>query len=144
MDPKSFFDSESQTELEAAITEAELKTSGEIRIHIESICQDPFERGKEVFAELKMHETEEKNGVLFYLAVESQRFAILGDEGINKKVPEDFWEKIKEDMGTHFKQGQFVRGLKNGVLAAGEQLGAYFVRKEDDVDELSNTISFGE
>lgn len=144
MDPKTFLNADETKSLEEAIREAELKTSGEIRIHIERSCEDPFARGKEIFAQLKMHETAEKNGVLFYLAVVSRKFSILGDEGINKKVPPDFWNTIKDMMATEFAKGQFCEGLRKGALAAGEQLASFFPHKADDVNELPNTISFGD
>ena len=144
MDPRAFLTGDEQKDLEQAIAEAEKKTSGEIRIHIEKTCEDPFARGKELFAQLKMHETAEKNGVLFYLAVESRKFAILGDEGINSKVPPDFWDKIKETMAAEFSQSRFFSGIKQGVLASGEQLAAFFPHRENDKNELSNTISFGD
>ena len=144
MDPRTFLTSDEQKDLEQSIADAELKTSGEIRIHIEKNCEDPFSRGKELFAQLKMHETAEKNGVLFYIAVVSRKFAILGDEGINSKVPPNFWDNIKNTMATEFSQGRFLSGIKQGVLASGEQLASFFPHREDDKNELSNTISFGE
>ena len=90
-----------------------------------------------------MNKTELRNGVLFYLAVKSRKFAILGDSGINAKVPEDFWDKIKEDMAAHFKKGEFTEGLVKGIEEAGKSLKAYFPYKSDDVNELSDDISFG-
>jgi uncharacterized membrane protein len=144
MEPKSFLSREECTALEECISQAEKLTSGEIRVHIERVCEDPFERGKEVFAQLKMHETEEKNGVLVYLAISSKKFAILGDEGINKKVPPDFWESVKNEMKSEFGAGKFLDGLKKGVLASGEKLASFFPHRPDDKDELPNTISFGE
>ena len=71
----------------AAIQEAEKNTSGEIRVHIEAHTdEDHYEHALKVFAELKMHKTELRNGVLFYVAVNDHKFVILGDQGINDKV----------------------------------------------------------
>lgn len=143
MEPKDFFSPDQCNELEKLIADAESKTSGELRIHVERICEDPVARAKEVFAELKMHETEQKSGVLFYLAIESRRFSILGDEGINKLVPENFWDSIRDGMAEKFKEGHFVEGMKFAIEAAGEQLSRYFPINPSDRNELSNTISFG-
>jgi len=141
---KNFFTEEDKRKIVLAIKEAEKNTSGEIRIHIENKCPgDPVDRALYWFGKLKMHQTELRNGVLFYLAVKSRKFAIIGDEGINKAVPDDFWEKIKEKMAAHFKKGEFTEGLVKGILDAGEALKKYFPYKQDDVNELSDDISFG-
>jgi uncharacterized membrane protein len=144
MNAKTFLTEIEQKDLEGSIQEAEEKTSGEIRVHMENCCNDPFERGKEVFTLLRMHETTEKNGVLFYLAVADRKFAILGDEGINSKVPADFWDEIKTVMVQEFAQGRFFQGLRIGILMAGDQLAAFFPAKSTDTNELPNTISFGD
>lgn len=128
-----------------AIRSAEVSTSGEIQVHIESRCKgEVLDRAVRVFDTLKMHQTKDRNGVLFYLAVVDKRFAILGDKGINEVVPDDFWEKIKEHMTALFKQGQFTQGLIDGINMAGEQLGAHFPYQGDsDINELPDDISFG-
>ena len=90
-----------------------------------------------------MHKTQARNGVLFYLAVRDRKFAIIGDEGIHKVVPENFWDAIKEQMLSQFKQGDFTSGLTQGIISAGEQLKKYFPYQKDDVNELSDELSFG-
>lgn len=126
-----------------AIREAELNTSGEIRVHLENHCKkDVLDRAAEVFATLHMHETELRNGVLFYLAMKDHRLAILGDKGINNKVPEHFWEDIRDLMIGRFKDGKYAEGLAQGIRMAGQQLKSHFPYKADDRNELSNDISF--
>ncbi len=144
MDPRTFFSEADRQELEKAIREAEAKTSGELRIHLERTCSDPFERAKVVFAYLRMDETADRTGVLFYLAVESRMFAILADEGINDRVPRGFWDDIRDRMAAQFRDGRFKEGLLAGVQAAGEQLARFFPRREGDRNELADAISFGE
>ena len=125
-----------------AIIAAEEKTSGEIRVHVERKAgPDPFRRAQEVFSELGMDRTSARNGVLFYLAAEERKFVILGDEGINQQVPDDFWETIKLTMTTEFKAGRFVDGLVKGISMAGEALARYFPVQSGDVNELSNEIT---
>ena len=128
-----------------AIKSAEVATSGEIQVHIESKCKgDVLERAVVVFEKLKMHQTKDRNGVLFYLAVADKKFAILGDSGINQVVPENFWESIKEHMAGKFKAGQFTQGLIDGIQQAGDQLGKHFpYQGDDDINELPDEISFG-
>lgn len=127
-----------------AIGKAEDRTSGEIRIHIETTCPgDPYARAIEVFYQLGMNETRDKNGVLIYLASSDHKLAIIGDEGINQVVPEGFWSETLELMRVHFSVGQFAEGLVRAVEQAGEKLRQYFPYQHDDKDELSNEISFG-
>lgn len=132
---------EEQT-LVAAINLAEKNTSGEIRIHIEKNTEkSPMERALEVFYFLKMDATNLRNGVLFYIAVESKKFAILGDEGINSKVPEDFWDSEKELLFSYFKKGAYSKGLELAVSEVGKKLKTFYPYQSDDTNELSNEIS---
>ncbi len=143
-DINSFFTEEQKKEIHSAIKEAELNTSGEIRVHIESKCkEDVLDHAAFIFEKLEMHKTEQRNGVLFFLSVNDHKFAILGDGGINVKVSENFWDKTKEHMVTQFKQGEISKGLADGIKMAGEQLKHHFPYQSDDVNELSDEISFG-
>ena len=111
----------------AAIRKAEKNTSGEIRVHIDpSSEKETLERAKEVFLELKMHETAARNGVLFYLSVKEHQFAILGDAGIDEVVPNDFWNSTKDVVLSEFKKGAFAKGLQLGIAAAGEKFKSIF------------------
>ena len=144
MNPDKFFSTEEKEKIVKAIEEAETNTSGEIRVHLESDLKgDVLDRAAYIFERLEIQKTALRNGVLFYLAVNSRKFAILGDAGINEKVPANFWDIIKEKMGTHFRQGDFVAGLCEGIIMAGEQLKAHFPHQKDDINELSDEISFG-
>jgi len=141
MSVENFFSKEEKKQITDAIGQAELNTSGEIRLHVEGRCKlDVLDRAAYVFDKLKMFETAQRNGVLFYLAVYDRKFAILGDGGINKLVHEDFWDEIKETMLGYFKEGKFADGISKGILMAGEQLKANFPYQSDDVNELSDEI----
>jgi uncharacterized membrane protein len=144
MNADKYFTAENKLQIANAIRVAELNTSGEIRVHIEKYCKDDaLDQAAYVFEKLEMHKTKLRNGVLFYLAVEDHKFAILGDAGINQKVPEDFWEKTKEVVLSKFKDGYITEGLTSGILKAGEKLKEHFPYLEGDKNELSNEISFG-
>ena len=143
MTSRTFFSKEEQQKIVAAIKEAELNTSGEIRVHIENHCkEEAIERAAEVFYDLKMNQTAARNGILFYLAVKDHKFAIIGDEGINKNVEHDFWNDIKDEMIVNFKENRFAEGLIDGILKCGKRLKEYFPYQSDDVNELSDDISF--
>ena len=140
---KNFFSPEQQEDIKQAVLNAELDTSGEIQVHIENSCAgDVLIRAAQVFQKLKMDRTKLHNGVLIYLAIENRKFAIIGDTGINDVVPEDFWEQIKLNMLTRFRDGEFTLGLSEAILAAGVQLKHHFPYHRSDVNELSDDISF--
>ena len=141
---EDFLSSTQEDEIVKAIWEAEKKTSGEIRVHLESFSDLPaLERAKELFHLLKMDNTKEGTGVLFYVAVVNKTFAILGDYGINSMVPIDFWESIKEVVQADFKKGEFSKGLVEGILLAGQKLKEHFPWRPGDENELKNEISKG-
>ncbi len=141
---EEFLTSTQEKEIIEAIKMAEKNTSGEIRVHLEKTTEKPpFDRAIEVFHMLKMDQTELRNGVLFYVAIESKKFAIIGDEAINDKVPNDFWDAEKQVLLSHFSKGEFAQGLKETITKAGEKLKEFFPYQSDDINELSDEISKG-
>jgi uncharacterized membrane protein len=143
MSVKSFFTPQEKEDIAVAIKSAELDTSGEIRVHIEEKCNgDVLDRASDIFKKLGMHKTERRNGVLFYVAVKNRKFAILGDVGINKVVPENFWEVVRDTLLNHFRENHFAAGLVEGIELAGQQMKKYFPYGKDDINELPDEISF--
>lgn len=137
-----FLSTEAESEIVAAIREAERETSGEIRVHLEKTHNgDAYLRAQEVFFQLKMDRTREHNGVLLYIAVEAKSFVILGDSGIDKVVPENFWDTTRDVIEQHFRKGDFKSGIIAGILSAGQELKAHFPWRSDDQNELSDAIS---
>ncbi|MGO1521647.1 MAG: TPM domain-containing protein [Sphingobacterium sp.] len=152
-DPSAHFNSLSmdifnqieQEKIVQAINLAENLTSGEIRLVVERRVpkKEAFQQAEHYFEKLSMHKTTQRNGVLIYLAIEDHQFAIIGDAGIDQKVPSDFWEQTKEIMIGYFKKDDYLNGLITGIEVAGQQLAHYFPRLDDDVNELPNDIYFG-
>jgi uncharacterized membrane protein len=139
----TFFSREQQLQIRDAIKEAEDETSGEIRVHIETkLAGNVLDRAAWIFDRIGMHETDNGNGVLFYFAVRSKEFAIIGDGGINSKVPDNFWEEIRNTILKYFRGGKYSEGLIEGILMAGRQLKEHFPHKKDDINELPDEISF--
>jgi len=143
--PKKFFTPAEQERIIEEIRQAEKQTSGEIRIHLDRRSgKDVLEKAKKVFNQTGMAQTKHRNGVLIYLATDHRKFAILGDEGIHRLVPENYWEDVKERMQRYFREGKFCEGLCRGIGEVGEKLKAYFPIEKDDRNELPNTISESE
>lgn len=128
-----------------AIRQAEENTSGEIKVHVEQRCpqSEVLERAKEVFIMLNLDKTRLRNGVLFYLSTDDHKFAILGDQGIDSRLPGEFWQNTKDTMRSYFQRGELVEGLSEGIRMAGEQLKQLFPFQQNDVNELPDDISFG-
>ncbi len=145
MAAKVFLTKEEQEQIIKAIESAELNTSGEVRVHLESTCKgDPVERAVYIFDKLKMYKTKERNGVLIYIAFDSRKFAIIGDSGINAKVPDGFWDEEKEILLAALKEDRAAEGLVSVIDIAGKSLKEFFPYQKDDTNEQSNEISFGE
>ena len=135
----------SPAELEAvkeAIRRAEMRTSGEVRVHLDEVIEeDVMDHAAYVFEELAMHRTAERNGVLLYVSVPSRKVALIGDRGIHERVGDGFWQDVLDGVLAEFRRQRFAAGLIAGVERVGEQLSAHFPRKGDDRNELSDDIS---
>ena len=140
-----FFSPEDEEKIIQAIKAAELNTSGEIRVHLhKKIYRGLMRDAKRAFKSMGMHKTEARNGVLIFIVPSAKKFAILGDEGIDDKVPANFWESTKDKMQGHFRNGDFVSGLCEGITEIGQQLKTFFPYQQDDINELPDEISYGE
>ncbi|RTL48591.1 MAG: TPM domain-containing protein [Sphingobacteriales bacterium] len=145
--PVDFFSQEEKDQIVAAIQKAELVTSGEIRVYIENTCpnSNPVERAKELFTQLNMHDTRERNGVLVYVAVKSRKLAVFGDEGIHVKVGQNFWEDAVQKMISHFNAQHFAEGIAIIIAQIGSALQLHFpFNKQTDTNELPDDIVFGD
>ncbi len=143
MKAADFFTPEGRQLIEQAIANAELDTSGEIRVHVEvEFTGSILDRAASVFSKLGMHRTNLRNGVLIFFAIRNRSFAILGDIGVNRVVPENFWDETKSVMESHFRNSEFALGLAVGVKMAGDQLKKHFPYQRNDINELVNDISF--
>ena len=143
---KEFFSEEENRQLVDAIQKAEQQTSGEVRIFVESKCKyvDALDRAQEIFASLKMYETDLRNATLIYVAVKDKQAAVFGDEGIHQKVGEQYWKDVVTKMLLQFKNQKLVDGICQGIYDLGEALKTYFPYNSDtDKNELPDEIVFG-
>ena len=143
---KEFFTEEEKQQLVTAIQQAEQQTSGEVRVYIESRCRfvDPLDRAREIFSQLKMYETEQRNATLVYVAVKDKQAAVYGDEGIHQKVGPDYWQTEIGKMVHHFKSEHLAEGICQVVTDLGHALKHYFpYNKDTDKNELPDEIIFG-
>ena len=129
-----------------AIRVSEKKTSGEIRVYVESHCKyvDSLDRAAQVFYSLKMDATENRNAVLVYVAVKDQQLAVFADEGIYKKAGEAFWNEAVKGMLQHFNSNDYGKGIAFVVTEIGDTLQFHFpYDSATDKNELPDDIVFG-
>lgn len=140
--PVAFLDPAGEERVVEAIGRFEKRTSGELRVHLERHIEgDILEAGKRIFETIGLTATRERNGVLFLVALQDHRFAVLGDQGIDEKVPDGFWNEVVARVQKRFAEHEFATGLVEGVELAGEQLATHFPPRPDDVNELPDQIS---
>jgi len=145
MSAARFLTEDDRLRVRRAVEEAEKMTSGEIRVYMEDECPpDYLGRAAFIFDKLGMSQTDLRNGVLIYIAAKDKVLAIIGDEGIHKKVGDNFWEEIKAQMIKKFAAGLYAEGIVDAVTAAGRALSSYFPYNGDDKNELPDDITFGE
>jgi uncharacterized membrane protein len=141
-----FFSVQENELIVSAIRAAELRTSGEVRVYIESKCRfvDALDRALEIFHSLKMYETANRNAVLVYVAIKDRQLAVFGDEGIHMKVGTEFWNKQVRQMLHHFNKNNYAEGIAGVVKEIGEVLAHHFpYNNETDKNELPDDIVFG-
>jgi uncharacterized membrane protein len=143
---KEFFTAEEQQMVVEAIRNAELHTSGEVRVYIESRCRylDALDRAAQLFFSLKMNETAERNATLIYVAHKDRQAAVFGDEGIHQKAGGKYWEEVVAGMLQHFRGNDLARGVCQGIIELGKALQTHFpYDRKTDKNELPDEIVFG-
>lgn len=143
---KDFFSEEEKQQIIEAVRNAERMTSGEVRVFVENRCSymDAIDRAKEIFAELKMYETNDRNAVLVYVALKDKQLAIFGDEGIHSKLGYEYWNGEVKKMIDNFNKENYAKGIEQVVEDIGEALTQLFPYNNDtDKNELPDHIVFG-
>ena len=143
---EDFFTEEEKLQIIEAVRNAEKRTSGEVRVFVESHCSymDAIDRAKEIFVDLKMYETVDRNAVLVYVALKDKQLAVFGDEGIHSKLGNEYWNAEVRKMISKFNKENYAEGLKEVVTDIGEALTQHFPYKNDtDKNELPDDIVFG-
>src|SRR5204863_2861828 len=143
---KEFFTAEEKHRIVEAVQQAEQRTSGEVRIFVESRCKyvDAIDQAAEIFFGLEMQKTEQRNAVLLYVAIKDRQLAIFGDEGIHQKVGDEYWKDKVKKMISNFNRSNYAEGTRQCVLEVGEALHAHFpYDRQVDKNELPDDIVFG-
>jgi uncharacterized membrane protein len=144
---KPLLSPDAQEIIVSAIKEAERKTTGEIRVFIESKCSfvDAQDRALEIFKDLKMDRTVRRNAVMVYLAIQDHQFAIIGDEQIHVKAGgQTFWESAAQKLKEYLGAGMIAEGLAFCINELGIVMAHHFpYDPEVHKNELPDEIVFG-
>lgn len=124
-----------------AIRNAELLTSGEIRVYIAKHCkEDPLDKASKVFQKLKMHNTALRNAILIFVCPADHKAAILGDKGINSVIETDFWDKTLNELITYCSKNLITEGICKTVDKVGSLIKQKYPYQEGDINELDNEV----
>jgi len=143
---RSLLDEESNRLIVKAIRHAEQRTSGEVRVYVESRCRfmNALDRAQELFYGLKMNQTDEHNATLVYVAIKDRQVAVFGDEGIHQKVGAAYWDNVVKEMLANFNSDNYAKAIADAVIQIGNALQTHFpYDKETDKNELPDEIVFG-
>ncbi len=132
--------------IKAAIAAAERLTSGEMRVSVSRFFYGSVRHAAEkAFDRMKMRDTRDRNGILFFVVPSRHRFVVVGDEGIHQKVGQEFWDRLVAAMAGDFREGKFNEGLIRGIGECGRLLAEHFPHQgERDVNELPDDIDRGD
>ena len=143
---KEFFTDEEKQSIIDAVRNAEQRTSGEVRVFVESRCRyvNAIDRAVEIFENLQMQKTELRNATLVYVAIKDKQLAVFGDEGIHQKVGNEYWANEVVKMINAFNRDNIAEGIRQCVLNIGEALATHFpFDRSTDKNELPDDIVFG-
>jgi len=143
---KEFFTDEEKQTIVDAVRIAEQRTSGEVRVFVESRCRyvNAIDRAVEIFENLQMQNTELRNATLVYVAIKDRQLAVFGDEGIHQKVGNEYWANEVMKMIHAFNRDNIAEGIRQCVLNIGEALAMHFpYDRGTDKNELPDDIVFG-
>jgi uncharacterized membrane protein len=143
---KEFFTDDERQSIVEAVRSAEQRTSGEVRVFVESRCRyvNAIDRAVEIFENLQMQKTEQRNATLVYVAIKDRQLAVFGDEGIHQKVGNEYWANEVMKMINAFNRDNIAEGIRQCVLNIGEALALHFpYNRNTDKNELPDDIVFG-
>ncbi|MFI5131298.1 MAG: TPM domain-containing protein [Chitinophagales bacterium] len=143
---KQFFTEEEKKRIVDTVQHAERRTSGEIRVFVESRCKyvDAIDRAAEIFFGLKMEKTADRNAVLLYIAMKDHQLAIFADEGIYKRLGQEYWNNEIKLLISNFNREDNAAGICQCVTDIGEALYSNFpFDNKTDKNELPDDIVFG-
>jgi uncharacterized membrane protein len=141
MKPEQFIAKLDRAAIEAAIQQAELKSSGEVRVAIsQKPVDDPVAAARAEFARQGMTKTRQRNAVLLFIAPASQGFAIIGDEGVHAKCGDAFWSEVAAAMQKNFRDGHYTAALLEGIERSGTLLATHFPPEAGDANELPDRV----
>lgn len=142
MPSRRLFSKDALQRIAAAIAASELRHTGEIRFAVESALHpravlagvQARHRAEEVFAQLRVWDTEANNGVLLYLLLADHRIEIVADRGFNGRVSAEQWRGACQLIEERLRAGEPEAAVLRGIEALSTLVEAHFPREHDYVD----------
>ena len=130
--------------IESAIRASESTHAGQIRFAVEGALhggrlyhgQSPRERALEVFSQLRMWDTEHRNGVLIYVLLADRAVEIIADRGAHTRIGSHEWQGVCRRMEGEFRRGHYEAGAVSGIQAVARHLAAHFSASPSEGREL--------
>lgn len=142
MRTKEFLSKLEHDRIVRTIQDVELKSSGQIRVHIQrgKLDGDPLAAAQKKFHRLGMHKTPKRDAVLIFVAPRAHKFAVVGDRAIHEKCGDSLWRGVVAKMREHFRNERFSDALVDAVRDIGEVLAEHFPRDSRGGNELPDAV----
>lgn len=145
---KRAFPASALSAIEAQIRASESQHTGEIRFAVEAglsgsaLYQDlpARERAIDVFAQLRMWDTQQRNGVLIYLLLADHAVEIIADRGVNAHTGEQVWQQICDAMDAAFRERRYESGVLEGIRTVSALLEKHFPASGASRNELPDKV----
>ncbi|MCX7877105.1 MAG: TPM domain-containing protein [Ignavibacteria bacterium] len=141
-----YFSEEDLQKIQEALDELERKTCGEIvlsfheRLTLWEKLYDRHELALKDFRRLGVSNTKYRTGILFYVLFSEKYFDIIADEGIYRKIPDEFWNELESELQESFRQGKFAEGILTLIRKAQKLLEKEFPQRGSSEDEIQGEI----
>jgi putative membrane protein len=104
------------------------------------IAEAVRERAVRAFFEKELYRTKDETGVLIFISLLEHKVWILGDRGINAKIPQNSWQALAGELSRGLREGRACEALCSVIDSCGAELARHFPRTTDDIDELKNDL----
>lgn len=132
--------------IQQALDEVEKNTSGEIvlslheKLNLWEKLYDRHELALKDFNKLGIANTKYRTGILVYIVFKEKYYEILADEGIYKKIPDEYWSEIESELTEFFRNGSYAEGILTLIHKVEQILKKEFPAGDSTEDEISDEI----
>lgn len=100
------------------------------------------ERAVRAFFEKRLYKTKDENGILIFISLFERKVWILGDRGVDRKIPHEIWQTYARELSTGIREGHACAALCAGIGKCGALLAEHFPKVADDLNELPDDLIY--